>query len=69
MQAIEFIAKAKKGTIKVPMEYQEQLQDEFRVIILQDEPIQMKPRGERKLSAVKIKTKGFKFNRDEANER
>ena len=69
MQAIEFIAKAQKGTIKIPQEYQEQLQDQFRVIILQDEPTQIKPRGKRTLSAVRIKTKGFKFNRDEANER
>lgn len=75
MHAIEFIAKAKKGTIEIPKEYQAQLHDQFRVIILQEVPEvsqgrQLKiPKGKRKLTAVKIKTKGLKFNREEANER
>lgn len=70
MQAIEFIAKAQKGSIKVPKEYQEQLQDQFRVIILQDAIVPKKSTSKKRtLNAVKIKTKGFKFNRDEANAR
>lgn len=71
MQAIEFTAKAQKGTIKIPKEYQEQLQDEFRVIILQNTPAYeaKSPRKKRTLSAAKIKTKGLKITRDEANER
>lgn len=72
MQAIEFIAKAQKGIIKIPKEYQEQLQAQFRVIILQEVPSlekEKKSRKKRTLSAVKIKTKGFKFSREEANER
>ena len=71
MQAIEFIAKAEKGSIKIPKEYQEQLQDQFRVIILQEAPVPEKKvtRKKRTLRAAQIKTKGFKFNRDEANVR
>lgn len=70
MQAIEFIAKIEKGSIKVPKEYQEQLQDQFRVIILQEAIASKKSIGKKRtLNAVKIKTKGFKFNRDEANAR
>lgn len=69
MQAIEFVAKAKKGNIKIPKEYQDQLQDQFRVIILQEVVIPEKKRKKRILSAAQIKTKGFKFNRDEANAR
>lgn len=71
MHAIEFIAKAKKGIIEIPKEYQEQLQDHFRVIILQDAPTETtkKTRKKRSLTAAQIKTKGLKISRDEANER
>lgn len=69
MEAIEFITKAKNGVIKIPKEYQEQLQDQFRVIILQDAADSKKQPKKRILSAAKIKTKGLKFNRDEANSR
>ena len=71
MQAIEFLAKAQKGTIKIPKEYQDQLQAQFRVIILQDGPKEevKQIRKKRTLKAVQIKTKGLKFNRDEANDR
>lgn len=57
--------------IKIPKNIQAQLHGEFRVIILQETSTQEKkaPRKKRTLSAVKIKTKGFKFNRDEANAR
>lgn len=36
MQAIEFMANAEDGIIKIPKKYQTQLSDTFRVIILQD---------------------------------
>lgn len=71
MEAIEFIAKAKKGSIKIPKQYQEQLNAQFRVIILQEAsaPEKKASRKKRTLSAPKIKTKGFKFSREEANAR
>lgn len=45
-------------------------QNQFRVIILQEEPIVKKDLVPKKrvLSAAKIKTKGFKFNRNDAND-
>jgi len=71
MEAIEFVATAEKGSIKIPKEYQGQLQDQFRVIILQELSAAPKKatRKKRTLSAAKLKTKGFKFDRDEANAR
>lgn len=71
MEAIEFIAKAEKGSIKIPKKYQEQLNSQFRVIILQEAVTSEKKVTKKKytLSDPKIKTKGFKFSRDEANER
>jgi hypothetical protein len=70
MEALEFVAKAEKGSIKIPKEYQNQLQNEFRVIILQELPAPKKVlRKKRSLGEPKIKTKGVKFNRDEANAR
>lgn len=70
MEAIEFVAKAEKGSIKIPKEYRGQLQEQFRVIILQEMPtIKKTVRKKRDLTAAKIKTKGFKFNREEANAR
>lgn len=71
MEAIEFTTEAKDGVIKIPKKYQAQLQDTFRVIILQESSSETKkvPRSKRVLRAVKIKTKGFKFDREEANAR
>ena len=71
MKAIEFVAQAKNGVIEIPKEYQEQLKEQFRVIILQEVSTPEKKKIEKKhtLSAAKIKTKGFKFDRDEANAR
>jgi hypothetical protein len=68
MEAIEFTAKAKDGVIKIPKEFQASLNEEVRVIILIDS--QKKAKSiKRELKAIKIKTKGFKFDRDEANRR
>ncbi len=71
MRAIEFVANAEDGVIKIPKEYQAQLGDKFRVIILQDEKFSetKKTRKKRTFDAVRITTKDLKFDRDEANER
>ncbi|MBI2775216.1 hypothetical protein HYX58_04395 [Candidatus Dependentiae bacterium] len=68
MQAIEFVTKAKDGVIKIPKEYIKTLHDEFRVIILV-EPHVTVPKKKKKLTSLKVKTKGLVFDRDEANER
>ena len=70
MHAIEFRANIKNGTIKIPKEYQAQLINECRVIILQGESsVSIGPRKKRRLTALQITTKDLKFDRDEANER
>ena len=63
MNAIEFEAQEKNGIIEVPEQYKSLLTRKFRVIILIEEiePIR-KTKKKAKFSAVKIKTKGFKFN-------
>lgn len=67
MYAIEFEAKVSDGTIKIPDKYINKLDSRVKVIILTVES------DEKKLSngfdSVKIKTKGFKFDREVANER
>lgn len=68
MQAIEFITKAKDGVIKIPKEYLATLHDEFRVIILV-EPHVVIHKKKRRLTSLKVKTKGLVFDRDEVNER
>ncbi len=72
MEALAFVGKKdSKGMIKIPKEIQAQVHGEFRVIILQDVAVSKKKitRKKRALSAPRIKTKGFKFNREEANVR
>jgi len=72
MKAIEFIADAQDGTIKVPKKYWKDLEKKLRVIILVDEQIsEAKPKkvGKRQLKAMSVKTEGLVFDRDEANER
>lgn len=68
MQAIEFIAKAKNGTITIPEEYLTSLNNEFRVIILVEPQQPVSPK-KRALSSLKVETKDLNFDRDEANER
>ncbi len=70
MQAIEFIAKAEDGTIKVPKKYLKSLTGKVRVIILIEKETEKQQESKKaKFSALKIQTKGLKFNRNEANER
>ena len=70
MYAIEFTARAKKGTIEIPKKYQEQLKDKFRVIILQEASDNVDiPKKKRVLSAIGVETKGIKFDRSQANDR
>ncbi|HEV2917239.1 MAG TPA: hypothetical protein VGW78_05875 [Candidatus Babeliales bacterium] len=70
MQAIEFIARVKDGVIELPKEYINTIHDQCRIIILLDTKIPKKTTPKKKkLSALKIQTKGLVFDRDEANER
>lgn len=68
MQAIEFIAHSENGVIKIPQEYQAQLEGDFRVIILKEEINSIKSSSKkRRLTAVQITTKDLTFDRDETN--
>ena len=71
MKAIEFVTKIKNGTIEVPEKYLDNLKKECRVIILVNEEVGEEQQKTKKihLTALKLKTKGLKFNREEANER
>ena len=67
MHTIEFETQAHNGIVQIPEQYRAWKNKTVKVILLDSEnqktikPIQF--------NAVKLKTKGYRFNRDEANER
>ena len=67
MKAIEFKAKTDKGIIKIPKNIKNKLNQEVRVILLFEEKEQ--DVGQHHFTAAKIKTREFKFNREEIAER
>lgn len=73
MQAIEFRQQVREGLVKVPSQFQNWNNIQVRVILLAEkiEPtFHAKPEKDRyAFDAVSLKTKNFRFNRDEANER
>ena len=75
MQAYEFYAKTENGVIKIPDEYKNRFSSEVKVIILEDKRWKIDKeeiRARRKsdlLLAPSMSTKGWKFDREEANER
>ena len=76
MKAFEFLAKMKNGAIEVPKNYIENVKKggQLRVIVLVDEVQKPKKTLTKKalrsrFKAVRLDTRGFKFNREEANER
>ena len=69
MQAYEFDTIIENGIISIPEQYYNQNLTSVRVILLSDSPKQRKAVNNKKFTAMKLKTKGFKFNREDANER
>jgi len=72
MEAIEFVTKIEKGKIKVPEKYLDVLGKECRVILLVEKgetKAEKIAKKKKEFSAFKVKIKGLKFDRDEANER
>ena len=75
MQAYEFYAIPKNGVIAIPEKYRSQITDNVMVIILEKKPLTFNREAvnTRKktdlLSPPSLKTKGWKFNREDANER
>ena len=67
MQAVEFNATIENGVIPIPRKYKNSIADKVRVIIL-SEPNTEKPK-KKKIYSIGIDMTGFKFDREEANER
>jgi hypothetical protein len=67
MYTVEFDAKISNGTIKIPNKYISRLGDKVKVIILAGESDEKKEVSG--FNSIRINTKGFKFDREDANER
>ena len=67
MQAVEFNSTVENGVIPIPRKYKNSIADKVRVIIL-SEPNDEKPK-KKKIYSIGIDMTGFKFDREEANER
>ncbi|MDR1149612.1 MAG: hypothetical protein LBK66_13370 [Spirochaetaceae bacterium] len=68
MQAYEFSSVIENdGIIHIPLQYLQNISSPVKVILLTDNQTQNKTG--KIFSAIKLKTKGFKFDRDVANER
>lgn len=67
MQAIEFVSKAHDGVVDLPREHQGWNGKNVRVILLEalNETVKRTPH----FKATTIATRGYRFNRDAANER
>ena len=67
MQAYEFSSIiGNEGVIHIPKQYLEQISSPVKIILLTNEKaLQNKNKH---FSAIKLKTKGFKFDREAANE-
>jgi hypothetical protein len=71
MYAIEFETKIENGVIPIPFQYKDLISDNVKVIVLSKEktvPESAKP-IKKKIHYIGINMKGYRFNREEANER
>ena len=67
MQAFEFNSVVEKGNIRIPDIYLDKIKSPVKVIILaQDNQFR---NFQKKFTAMSLDTRGYKFDRDEANER
>jgi hypothetical protein len=67
MYAIEFNTEIDRGSIKIPAQYVGKLGSRVKVIILAEQTEEKKLASN--FSALRINTKGYKFDRNFANER
>ena len=67
MQAVEFVSKAHDGVVDLPREHQNWNGKQVRVILLEatSETVERK----HTFKAASISTRGYRFDRDAANER
>jgi len=71
VQAVEFETKVENGVIPIPYQYRDTFSDNVRVIVLTGEKASQKPvkQKKKKLYYIGIDMTGYKFDREEANER
>jgi hypothetical protein len=70
MQAYEFNAVIRDGIIRLPEQFRDERLSSVRVILLSNtHAAAAKEACNKKFTAMKLKTKGFQFDREEANER
>ena len=67
MQAVEFQAIVKNGVIPIPQKYKNNITDTVRVIVLSETNVEKTKK--KKIYSIGINMKGYKFSREEANER
>jgi len=69
MQVVEFVSKVHDGVVNLPREYQGWNGKNVRVILQEAVTEETKRKVKFKFNAATISTRGFRFNRDAANER
>ena len=67
MQAVEFSAIVENGVIPIPRQYKDSVTDKVRVIVLSEAKTE-KPK-KKKIYSIGLDMTGYRFNREEANER
>ena len=67
MRAIEFVSRAHDGVVDLPSEHQGWNGKQVRVILL--EAVNEAAKRKAQFKAASISTRGYRFNRDAANER
>ena len=69
MQAYEFNTVVHDGVIHIPKQFSDENLSWVKVILLADSIKQFSEPRKNKFTALRLKTKGFIFNREEAHER
>ena len=69
MQAVEFNATVENGVIPIPPQYREVISDNVKVFVRAEKTTAQKSDKKKKLYYIGIDMTGYKFNREEANER
>jgi len=69
MQAYEFNTVVRDGLIHIPEQLSDKQFSNVRVILLADSVKKISEPRKNKFTAMRLKTKGFTFNREEIHER
>ena len=69
MEAVEFNATVENGVIPIPQKYREAFSDNVKVFVRAEKKTEQKSAKKKKLYSIGIDMPGYKFNREEANER